>query len=289
MKKIVFGTVIYSKAEAFFDSFLKCLEDQTTNEFDILLINDNLNKMCINILERKLCESGFTHRYSIVQGEKRTGCLSDFRVQMMEEACAQGYELLVIGDIDDLFKQNRVEEVYRAYKNNSYATFYYNDLVDENGRVVLLDLPKKVDNIQVISQKNFLGMSNTAINLNKVSHEFIESMYMEGCNIFDWYLYSRILIFGGIGIKVENTSTIYRIYGDNLAGIQGDSIKEIEREREIKISHYQRLIPFSKRFLKYTEQLESIIIDDKFYNTKNYNKNKCGYWWNNIQLEEKNV
>ena len=289
MKKVVFGTVIYKQAEIFFDSFLKCVENQTVKDFDLLLINDNLDQEAIIVLEEKLHEYGFEDRYCIVQGKKRTGYLSDFRIQMIKEASGRNYELLVIGDIYDLFAQNRVEAVYSFYKKNEDAAFFFNSLIDENGKSVLRELPNKITDIDMISQGNFLGMSNTAINLGKVSIELVDSLYEGGCNIFDWYLYSRIILDGGIGILVEDTNTVYRIHDNNIAGIQGDSLEELERERMVKLSHYQRLIPFSKRFLNYEKQLEHIVIDKEFYNTKYYNKNGQGYWWNNIRLEEKDV
>lgn len=289
MKKAVFGTVIYRQAVPFFESFLKCLEKQTTKEFDLLLINDNLNQEDIHILEARLYEYDFENRYCIMQGENRTGYLSDFRVQMIREANKKSYDLLIIGDIDDLFKENRVEMIWKSFKRYSHALFFFNSLVDERGKTVLRELPKKIMDINAISQSNFLGMSNTAINLLEISAEFIESLYEGSCDVFDWYLYSRFLLWGGYGVQVEGTNTIYRIYDNNLAGIQGNSLKEIEREREVKIAHYQKLIPFSKLFYNYKKQLDNLIVDEAFYKSKCYNKNEQGYWWNNIRLEENDV
>ena len=289
MQRIIFGTVIYEQAFKFVDEFITCLKQQTISDFDLLIVNDNLDKEALTQLKYKLDAAGFENRFHIIQGISKTGCISDFRIQMLLGAYERNYDLLIIGDIDDLFSTNRVEKIYQSYVSHSQAMFFYNDLVDYKGDVVLKDLPQKISSVKEISQYNFLGMSNTAINLKRLSKEEIESLYQGSCNIFDWYLYSRLLILGGIGVFVDDATTIYRIYDGNIAGIQGDCIEEVEKERNIKISHYQRLERYSEVFTNYRNELLNIDVDETFYNTKYYNKNKQGYWWSNIRLEEKDV
>ncbi len=286
MRKVLFGTVIYKQALVFLKSYIECLKVQTNKEFDLIFIYDNLTQTDVEDMKRILSQSEFKGRFYIVQGRSKTGYISDYRIQMLLEAYEKQYELLIIGDIDDLFSANRVEMVYRDYMKNSHATFYYNLLVDFDGESILKCLPDKVDSVKLISQCNFLGMSNTAINLSTLTKEFIESLYLGACDVFDWYLYSRILLIGGYGILVKDAKTIYRIYEGNLVGLQGNRISEILREKNVKIEHYQRLEAFSEVFGRYRKKLEAIDINESFYKTKYYNKNNEGYWWNNIQLEK---
>lgn len=289
MQKVIFGTVIYKQAIKFVKEFIECLSNQTTKDFDLLFINDNLTNKDISELSDKLCQNGFENRFYVIQGVSKTGCLSDFRIQLLLEAYERKYDLLIIGDIDDLFSTNRVEVITNVCLKNQNILFFYNNLIDYKGNIVLKELPKEVHTVREISQCNFLGMSNTAINLKHISKTDIESLYQGSCNIFDWYLYSRLLLLGGKGLLVEDAETIYRIYEGNIAGIQGNCIKEIEREKEIKISHYQRLEPFSEMFTIYKNEVMKIIVDETFYKTNYFNENEQGYWWNNIRLEEKDV
>ena len=286
MRKVLFGTVIYKQALIFLKSYIECLKVQTKKEFDLIFIYDDLTQTNVEDMKRILNQSEFKGHFYIVPGRSKTGYISDYRIQMLLEAYEKEYELLIIGDIDDLFSANRVEMVYRDYMKNPHATFYYNMLVDFDGASILKCLPDKVDSVKIISQCNFLGMSNTAINLSRLTKEFIESLYIGACDVFDWYLYSRILLTGGYGILVKDAKTIYRIYEGNLVGLQGNRISEILREKNVKIEHYQRLEAFSEAFATYREKLESIDINESFYKTKYYNKNNQGYWWNNIHLEK---
>lgn len=289
MNDVAFGVVIYRQAYSFFDDFLECVRKQTKIKFDLLIINDNLDENELSEFRNKLQERGLEKCCNIIQGRNETGFLSDFRVQLLEEAKNRKYKLLVIGDIDDTFADNRVGKIYDTYLNNMDASFFYNILIDEKGTEIFKDMPNEVGGFSQISQCNFLGMSNTAINLCLLDIRFIESLYEDGCNVFDWYLYARILIANGKGMFVPDTYTTYRIYENNLAGIQREQIADIEKEREVKIEHYRRLEKYARKLYDYRIQLENMKVDEEFYKLKYYNKNKQGYWWNNIRLEENDV
>ena len=97
----------------------------------------------------------------------------------------------------------RVNNIISEYKKNNDMAFFYNEIVDMNGRKLMPKLPDIVYGCEDIGEYNFLGMSNTAVNLNKLDIKFIESLNEYKYDIFDWYFYTRILLLGLKGKKVD--------------------------------------------------------------------------------------
>ena len=143
-----------------------------------------------------------------------------------------------------------------------------------SGRKLMPKLPNIVYRYEDIGEYNFLGMSNTAVNLNKLDIKFIESLNEYKYDIFDWYFYTRILLLGLKGKKVDNCSTLYRLHANNMVGIAELNKKNIMREIEVKKNHYKILSKYNQYYLeKYYEyqKKDGIIIEEK---------NSKYYWWN---------
>ena len=119
-----------------------------------------------------------------------------------------GYNLLIMGDIDDLFDKERVFEVVSSYEQNKTISFFYNELLLFDRTRALKNFPYTTNKCEDILQFNYLGLSNNSLNLDILSFDFIESLY--GCTsfVFDWYLFSRILCNGGRGLFVEKAKTL---------------------------------------------------------------------------------
>lgn len=267
--KTCFATVIYKQAREFFEPYIESVNQQTDQEFDLLLLNDNYSKEELSTLS--------IPANAVVVDENGKGLsIGLLRVELLLEAKQRGYELMIIGDADDTFVSTRVESYRKAYKMDKSYAFYYNDLVTDKGKEVFDFIPGVVRDVRPISQGNFLGMSTTAINLNMLTVEFIESLKRGDCNIFDWYLYSRIIMDVGPGKFVEAAETVYRIYENNEVGVTVD----VNRELNVKLAHYGRLAEYPY-FAKLKRLLETIDIDELDTTTTNH-----GYWWSNIYMED---
>lgn len=118
---------------------------------------------------------------------------------MILEAKIRGFDFLILSDSDDMLSPNRVE-CYLSALNPQYS-FYYNDLIDFNGQMIMPVLPAETISWKQIEEENFLGLSNTGIWLKNFSLQFINSLNTGDTKIFDWYLYSRILLAGMSGKK----------------------------------------------------------------------------------------
>jgi hypothetical protein len=138
------------------------------------------------------------------------------------------------------------------------------------------ELPPKTENVDLILECNYLGLSNCAINMKRISREFVDSLYEGRTEIFDWYLFSRILLNGGKGKRINGTATLYRLYDNNIVGIPKYTKKALEKEKKIKIEHYQLLKKYDSRYLELINKYENT---DIVLKQDSASHNKLGYWW----------
>ena len=268
--KTCFGSVIYKQAREYFQPLVDSLEAQTDKDFDFLVINDNYSKS-------ELAELSFPENTVLIDCELQHLSIVQTRIEMIKQAKALGYELIILGDADDTISTNRVEEYKKAAELDKTNVFFYNKFVTDKGENVFKTLPKAVTEIKQISQQNFLGLSNTGLRLEALSYEFIDGLQECTSFVFDWYLFTRILLEIGKGCQVEDTATIYRIYEDNVAGCSRD----LQKEYDVKLKHYQLLSQRFDYFKRLANMLQAINKD-----SLELSINHQGYWWSDIQMEE---
>ena len=272
--RTAFATVIYKQAKPFLKDFIDSVYSQTDTDFELLLINDNYVKEELGDIS-DLLKSGPID-YQIIDLREKHLSIAGTRIEMLKHAKDLGYDLLVLGDADDTFSTDRVLQCKNAYKTHQDAVFFYNKLITDKGYDVF-DIPDKVTNIKDISQSNFLGMSTSAIRMSALSMDFIDSLKEGDSPVFDWYLFSRLVLDIGQGVSVKDAATIYRIYDSNMVGVTRD----VKKEYEVKKTHYNNLAKRYDYFRYLLEQLKQIDID----NIKK-NDNYQGYWWSDIKMED---
>lgn len=272
--RTAFATVIYKQAKPFLKDFIDSVYSQTDTDFELLLINDNYEKEELGDIS-DLLKSGPID-YQIIDLREKHLSIAGTRIEMLKHAKDLGYDLLVLGDADDTFSEDRVLQCKNAYKTHQDAVFFYNKLITDKGYDVF-DIPDKVTNIKDISQSNFLGMSTSAIRMSALSMDFIDSLKEGDSPVFDWYLFSRLVLDIGRGVAVKDAATIYRIYDNNMVGVSRD----VKKEYEVKKTHYNNLAKRYDYFRYLLEQLKNTDID----NIKE-NDNYQGYWWSDIKMED---
>ncbi len=281
--KVCFATVIYKQAQPYFDDLIKSIDNQTDKDFDLVIVNDNYSTdELINL--GVLSEKGEVNQIPqslkgdtvLVDLQSQSLSIAATRIELLKSVKSLGYDLVIIGDADDTFADNRVKELKRAAELDKGSVFFYNKLIKDNGEDVFKYLPDTITNADAIAQGNFLGMSTTAIRVDCLSDGFIDSLYEGECNVFDWYLYSRILLDVGKGIYVPNTSTIYRIYDNNEVG----TTRDLSKEKIVKLTHYANLAKRYPEFKKLYDELEKIDVTKLGMSDQHQ-----GYWWSDIKLE----
>jgi|LGOV01.1.fsa_nt_gb N-acetylneuraminate synthase len=285
--RIAFGTVVYKESFQYYREFVKTINNQDSNDFDVILMNDNLSE------EELLKISNALQKNVKILFGKHNSTPSELRVELIKSVKKNGYDLLVLGDFDDTFSNNRVSKIELEYDEN--FSFYYNDLYYFNKQRKFFDgLPKNIIKIDDILEQNFLGLSNTTLNLNKIDFETIDRLNENITLIFDWHMYSILLEEGHIGKKIENCKTYYRIYENNIAGESIDTIDAIKKELKIKVNHYEKLrdidVKFDNLFNYYKELKERVDNNDTVELMQQINRGNC-YWWgrldsNRIRLEK---
>ncbi len=276
-KKVLFGSVIYHDVLQYFNEFIDSIERQTIDNFEILLLNDGIPEE-----EFKNRIYPIQRRCRIIQyGIKYTP--AQLRVKLIQEAKKYGADILVIGDADDLFSNNRIESTVITFKTYSDAAFAYNECRLFNGNSVMTEIPEQLSDIKEIAERNFLGMSNTAIRISVLDNQFIDTLWECDSFVFDWYLYTRMLLEGYKGVKVKEAYTLYRLHDRNFAGLPVISKESIRREIEIKIKHYGLLRKRDSLF----ERLYNCYCEGKIQRKRQARDiNSNYYWWNFTEVVE---
>lgn len=277
--KVAFGTVAYESAWKYMKEFCASLNRQTDIGFTVLVVCDNLSPKCLSQLSQSIA------RETILTEVNESKTIPALRAELLRQAKRHGFDLLILGDFDDLFSEQRVESIKSVYASNPQASFFYNEICDFEGKKIFSYLPQNVDDISEILECNFLGLSNTSINLNKVTWEFIDSLSVVDTPTFDWYLYSRLLLDMQEGILVEEADTFYRIHDNNTAGIASSKEKDYKKELRIKLQHYEQLKQLDRCFEILSQKYKDLsargssLERERFRNTATN-----GYWWELIKI-----
>lgn len=264
------GTVLYKTNKDFLRDFIRSVKWQSDQEFDLLIVNDNAE------ISDLACLNDCIKNNILITNAGKGSLPYQNRIDLLKIAKKKQYELLVLLDFDDLMYANRISE-YKQQFDRDY-TFFYNDLKTNTGEKVFRVLPENVFWGDIL-ESNFLGLSNTGINMGQLEMPFIDSLSAGSTFVFDWYMYERILLENKKGKRINHSWTEYRIYENNIAGIHQDIRKEILVKRE----HYALLKDFHDIY-RYLYKRYLQLDFDNGIRVKDHN----GYWWENIKLLEEN-
>lgn len=271
--RVGFGTVIYKQAFPLLNDFLSSLLKQTYHDFELLIISEG-------VAEEQLLTLKNLYKGSICLKQVPEGTPIYFsRIFMLQCAKEKKYDLLILGDCDDRFAYDRIEKIVLSY-NDEYR-FFYNPLRTFEGNVLFQNLPEYSMEDQIL-EENYLGLSNTALNMNSLTSSWLESLKEGKTNIFDWYLFARLTEDGGVGRLVPNTYTEYRIYENNMSGT---TVHSIEKEIDIKIEHYNLLSIRNTKYVKLLKKYEEL--KRKYREGKlDVKENKTAYWWGQLKYSK---
>lgn len=273
--KTAFGTVIYNQAWEWNKEYIESLNLQDTRDFDVIIINDGVSEERVVKLV-----NGIHTDIKIINVEGNT--LSQNRIILIKEALKLGYDLLVFGDFDDVFSNNRISCIQKEF--TCEIGFYYQEIKQFNKKNVFKTMPQITNCFDQIIEENYLGLGNTAINLHKVNEDFLDSLDDVKTNVFDWYFYARLLLYGLYGVFIKDGYTLYRQHSDNLVGDYNHQIEMIDREIKVKLEQYTLLKNYEPKLKKIIEQYELIKKEPlKEVKNKYKNPNFQGYWWSSIK------
>jgi len=210
MNKVAFLTTVFPENEEFLKTFFNSLSTQTYKNFDLVIINDDFKNLDfykdlytnLNIIDINSCNTPAKNREVGINY-----CID------------QNYDVLVFGDSDDYFKDNRIEKSLELLKKSDVIV---NDLslFDENGVYEKNYLSNRLKNLDIIDfkfikDKNIFGMSNTAIKLKNIKKVSFNSTIVA----VDWFFFKTILKKNHRAIFTNETETFYRQYKNNTIGL----------------------------------------------------------------------
>lgn len=275
--KTALSTVIYKQAHPYLQDLLTSVDNQSDKDFDLLIINDNYTKEELEEVETQIRNTVHGINIHIEDISDKHLSIAGTRIEMLKNAKSLGYDNIVLVDADDTISPTRMESFIKSFELDKDRVFFYNKFVTETGKDVFKTLPDAVEDIKPIAQANFLGLSNTGIRISCLSDDFLDSLNEGAVTVFDWYLFSRIIMDIGTGVYVDNASTIYRIYDDNTAG----TTRDLNKEYDVKTTHYNNLAKRYDYFKQLSAKLSKI---DK--STLTLSNNHQGYWWSDISMED---
>jgi len=214
-KKVAFFTTIFPSNEKYMDDFFQSLLKQTyIQQFDIVVVNDDYEKVnqvidkykSLNIILLKAGQNPAENRELGINY-----CIS------------QQYDILIFGDSDDYFSSNRVEKSVELLSKYSIVV---NDLslFNEGGVYESNYISNRVANhteidCDFIKDKNIFGLSNTALNIG-----ILEKVKFDKDLIaLDWFLYKDLLKKENIAIFTNEAITYYRQYSNNTVGLKSNN------------------------------------------------------------------
>lgn len=297
MKKVIYSTVMYScdDFDIFVMDYLKSVFIQTNQNFELLLILDNISIEKVkeyvdkfNKVNKKIYIKNFTKNFTPIE----------LRKKQIDMAYELDSDILILSDFDENVTANRVEEVV---KNIDGYAFAFNDfyIVDKN-LIKLNDksffetreIPNKITSHKEILSFNFIGLGSMALNLMEFDYKSLE--FPKDIKALDWYIASRVLLTDCKGIKLDNTYANYRQHESSFVGFDFKLNNErLEQGLNVKLIHYNNLKKFNDKFYDlYNEiaELKTFIQNlgqDEYINLINekYEISKfC--WWENIKTKK---
>lgn len=234
MNKTAFLSVVYPGCEKFLTDFLQSLAAQTANCFDLYLFNDGLVDLC------RWTDDWTGEEIHVVDVAGTPAKIRQYAINYLYD---RGYDFLIFGDSDDMFSKNRVEESLIGLLDHDVVVNDL-DIIDELGSNVKsgylsarLGDEKNIKPNDIL-EKNFMGLSNTAINLKKINKVSFP------CELIavDWYFYSCLLMSGAKAAFISKASTLYRQHGENTAGVNELTVESFVRSVSIKKIHYMNML-----------------------------------------------
>ncbi len=281
LNKIAFFTVFYPGAEVFFKDFASSLENQSESDFTITYINDGM----LNLPQ-------LIDGYKTLKWEEFfiTGSPERIREKGLVAVKNAGYDIIILGDADDYFSQNRIEV---SIKKLIKYDIVINDITPFSKLEIITSnyFSNRIKNmtpitLDYIEDKNIFGLSNTAFKRACIDDSL---SIREDSVATDWLLYSKLLASNKKAVFTNETSTFYRQHLNNTAGLGKISELYIKRGITAKKVHFEELSKVDSRFKVksnyfYKKEKEMMNLESFCNYVNQIKKNKINYplWWEEI-------
>lgn len=285
MSKTVFITTVFPGIESYLPDFFRSIHIQSYQNFDLLVMNDGLAS-----IKEFLPENFNVHMEMYIP--RNANNPAAIREEAIEIARNKAYEVVVFGDADDYFQENRVE-LCLDYLLQEKIIVNELSLVNQEGLLISENyfsnrlLNKQRIDLGFIENKNIFGLSNSAFKMEILRN------YHSDTNViaFDWFFFTQLLMNSATDALFTNeTISYYRQHEQNIIGINEISEKKIKKGILAKKEHYRGLSEKSEYFVKYRCEMDFLFnfVDKSIENMAIYmeivkkNSVKFPLWWEDI-------
>jgi glycosyltransferase involved in cell wall biosynthesis len=272
--KVAFLTTIFPMERQYILDFFNSLSRQTYAGFDVIVVNDGYE----DFAETR----NVYNNLSIVEikSQKTPAKNRELGIEFVKN---NNYDILIFGDSDDYFSDNRVQVTIELLHTYSIVV---NDLTLFNRFTTLQNkyISKRYSNCTLITlddikNKNIFGLSNTAVRVNELDDCRFDTRLIA----VDWYLFSILLLKKRSAIFTNDTLTFYRQHGLNTIGMGEITKASLHKEVLVKKIHYSLLSKVDdqyKALLEGVRQIEGRLNNINEFEI-NYLKNSCFnfLWW----------
>lgn len=295
--RVVVLGVIYPGTEDFINDYFFSLNNQSYKNYDIWIFNDGLDNRLLREYKDKYNQLNIF--FKTLNDNYTPAEIRELAIKGTKDK----YDYIIFTDVDDYFSSSRIE---KSVNKLQYYDFCYNDmiLVNSNGERITRNTyfenknnPLIVSDFNQLLNKNFCGLSNTAVNLKRINLDFLK--IPSNLIAVDWWIFSLLTIRGYKGYFLDDTYTYYRQHESNtVGGLCKISEEQLLSGLYVKKEQYRSLLEYypSKFNASIKKKLDEIFILEKKIkektNLKKYldyinSENKEFMWWENIELQER--
>jgi|GEM_PF-4764731 len=279
-------TVFYPGMQPFIDAYIQCINSQSDQGFEMVIVDDAYPGPISLVKERiqvpcHVIESPFTPQQNRLEG--------------LQECQRLGFDLIICSDSDETMFVDRVEGVKRYFAQRPDQYLLFNN-AEASHEGAYFDLNyKSVLCLDDIVDFNVLGYG--AMNLRASLVPFLVSLANNRVAVFDWWVALRYLLSEQSVEFRPDIKNHYTVHPDHFVGpALAVSKARIEQSIRVKKSMYTEMHAFCQQskkeaqadlFLKKSNEIALIetyidqySMDSYFDRVKSYLERKDKiYWW----------
>jgi len=272
-------TFFYPNAINYVSGFLNCIQQQTNQNFTLIVFNDGVFDV----------QNYFSSYKSKITFVDVSGTPTQVRFHAFEYLKSTFFEKIIFQDIDDEMTLNRVDVLSKLLKNYSIVS---NDLslVNDTGAMYARSIWRdKIKDLfefddEFIKRKNVVGIGNSGIQKEVLNTKIAYSAVPK---VADWFMFYQLMHLGKHKATfTTQCQTLYRQHEDNMAGVKSFNKERLEYVIMVKLSHYQGLKEVG--FEVENEINELNVLRTKIKNISSIHPIKQNlFWWdetNEIQI-----
>ena len=248
----IIATVIYPACGPFLPEFLYSINNQTLDNFELILFNDGIKDA------KSLVEGICNRPFKIIDV---SGTPAKIRESVFSYFVDSSCENIMFADSDDQLSENQLAVAF-SYLDKYPIVFFDLDLIDRHGHLMKKNIwTNRMEEGEIISKqfledKNVIGLGNTSLKKEVLKKTTIP----EDIVAVDWFYFTKVL--ENHDAIFTNKSTIkYRQYNNNSAGIGKVSPERLKKTIRVKKQHYNSL-PGANEQLEYLNFIEKKFSDE---------------------------